>query len=43
VAAAIAWPVALIGLAYGWYAAAQYVPVGLKALEEGRVSRGGAS
>jgi cardiolipin synthase len=41
-AAAVAWPVALIGLAYGWYAAVQYVPVGLKALQDGRTARGAA-
>lgn len=39
VAAAIAWPVAVFGLAVGWYAAAAYVPQGVKALREGRDDR----
>lgn len=43
VAAAIAWPVAVVGLAYGWYAAAQYIPVGIKAFQDGRTARGAAT
>lgn len=39
VAAAIAWPIAVIGLGYGWYAAAAYVPQGIRALREGRGAR----
>ena len=34
--ALIAWPVAVVGLALAWYAAAKYVPLGLAALREGR-------
>lgn len=36
VAALIAWPVAVVGLGYGWYSAAMYIPKGREALEEGR-------
>ena len=35
-AAAVAWPIAVAGLALGWYAAFNYVPKGLAALREGR-------
>ena len=34
--ALIAWPIAVVGLALAWYAAAKYVPQGLQALREGR-------
>ncbi|MGH9190398.1 MAG: CDP-alcohol phosphatidyltransferase family protein [Acidimicrobiales bacterium] len=40
-AAAIAWPVAGFGLALGWYAAANYIPLGLAALRQGRQDREG--
>ncbi len=39
VAAAIAWPVAVVGLCFAYYSAAAYVPQGLAALREGRSSR----
>jgi len=39
VAAAIAWPVAVVGLGFSWYSAAAYVPQGLAALREGRSTR----
>ena len=39
VAAAIAWPVAVVGLAFAYYSAAAYVPQGLAALREGRSNR----
>ena len=39
VAAAIAWPVAVVGLCFSWYSAAAYVPQGLSALREGRSTR----
>ncbi|MGQ0743884.1 MAG: CDP-alcohol phosphatidyltransferase family protein [Acidimicrobiales bacterium] len=32
----VAWPVAVVGLAFGWYAAFGYLPQGRKALAEGR-------
>ena len=38
-AAVVAWPIALVGLAFGWYAAASYIPQGRAALNEGRESR----
>lgn len=39
VAAGLAWPVAVVGLGCGWYAAAAYLPLGLAALREGRAAR----
>ena len=39
VAAAIAWPVAVVGLGFAYYSAAAYVPKGLAALREGRSTR----
>ena len=39
VAAAIAWPLAVVGLGFSWYSAAAYVPKGLAALREGRSNR----
>lgn len=32
----VAWPAALVGLGFGWYSAAAYVPQGRRALAEGR-------
>lgn len=34
----VAWPAAVIGLGFGWYAAAMYLPAGREALLEGRAS-----
>ncbi len=36
VAAAVAWPLAVVGLGFSWYSAFAYVPAGLAALREGR-------
>jgi cardiolipin synthase (CMP-forming) len=37
--AAIAWPLAVVGLGFAWYSAAAYVPAGLGALKEARSTR----
>lgn len=39
-AKAVAWVVALIGIGFGYYSLAKYVPIGKEALREGRASRG---
>lgn len=39
VAAVLAWLFAIPGLAFGWYAAVTYVPLGRRALAEGRAGR----
>jgi hypothetical protein len=38
-ALAIAWGFAVPGLVLAWYAAATYVPMGCRALAEGRAAR----
>jgi cardiolipin synthase (CMP-forming) len=38
-ARAVAWPCALVGLAFGYYSAIRYIPLGREALKAGRASR----
>jgi cardiolipin synthase len=38
-ARAVAWPCALVGLAFGYWSAVRYVPMGRRALQEGRSGR----
>jgi cardiolipin synthase len=40
-ARAVAWPCALVGLAFGYWSAVRYVPLGRTALREGRARRPG--
>ncbi len=41
-ARAIAWTVALVGIGFGYYSLAKYVPIGKAALREGRAGRAGS-
>ncbi len=39
-ARAVAWPFALVGLAFAYYSAIRYIPLGREALKSGRARRG---